>query len=390
MPHTALNLTPDISPNGLEMLQRAMEHAVEGASKLDAEGRYTYVNDRYAAIAGRKPEALIGEPWTITVHPTELPRLEAAYREMIETGKVVCEARGQRPDGRVFFKRVTMIAEYAPDGALTGHYCFAQDITQQTAALEEHRRWGEWLGLTESIGKIGHWFLDLTEDTVYWSDEVYAIHGRERASYTPILGTAIEAYHPDDQDYVAACVQAAIDDREPFNFERRIVRPTGEVRWVWSRGECRTGPDGEPAAIFGLFRDITEERTAQIFRETALKILAEPADSAEDRVLAMLNAATDHFKADLGFLYLEPEDHAPVFVPTNTSSEWQLDDARGLTELLKFKDINAERIVTATANDDTPFGEIVAALGLSALVAGWACWISRQRCADPAILAPGR
>jgi len=298
------NQTQNEMPAGPDaaLLQRAMEHAVEGASTIDTEGRYVYVNKRYAEIAGRLPEDMVGQTWDITVHPDDLPMLQAAYVEMCETGKVTREARGLKPDGSVFHKRVTMIADYGSDGSLAGHFCFSQDITRQRDASEQHRRQSDWLGLTETIGKIGHWFVDLEAETVYWSDEVYRIHGRERASYTPTLADGINAYHPDDREFVAACVQRAIEHQEKFDFERRLVTPGGEVRWVSSLGECRADAEGRPAAVFGIFRDITEERESDLFRDRVWQLLMDQSLDHEMKVQRVLEQTTDYFRMDFGLL----------------------------------------------------------------------------------------
>jgi PAS domain S-box-containing protein len=286
----------------LALMQRAMEHAVEGASTLDPDGRYTYVNQRYAEIAGRSPGEMIGRTWDMTVHPDDLPMLQDAYAEMCKTGKVVREARGLTPEGEVFHKRVTMIADYAEDGCLSGHFCFAQDITRHRKVSEQYRRKTDWLGLTETVGKIGHWFVDLKADTVYWSDEVYRIHGRDRADYTPTLAEGIEAYHPEDREFVAACVQRSIDESEQFDFERRIVRPNGTIRWIATRGDCRQDPEGNPAAIFGIFQDITEERESELFRERVWHLLMDQSLDHTAKIDRVLADATAYFRMEFGVL----------------------------------------------------------------------------------------
>ncbi len=284
------------------LLRQAMEFAVEGAARLCENGRYTYANDRYAAMLGVQADRLLDTPWQATVHPDDIAMLEEAYREMCETGRATREARGIRPDGSIFPKRVTLIADRSDTGRLRGHYCFAQDLTHENRSLELSRRKQDWLDLTETVGKIGHWHVDLIAETVYWSDEVYTIHGRDRADYTPDLQTAINLYHPDDRDFVTEQVNAAIEDQRPFTFERRLVRPDGEIRWVWSRGECRLDAEGKPVAVFGLFRDITDERRASAFREKAFQILASPSDTSAGRITRVLDAACEYFDLERGYI----------------------------------------------------------------------------------------
>ena len=124
----------------LKRQRLALEHAVEGLSFLDAEGRYLSVNGSYAAACGYTPQEMVGTPWTRTVHPDDHTKLAHAYAEMLRTGKAAIETRGLRKDGSVFHKEVVMVVVRDEDGALRGHYCFVKDITDRTRAEEDIRR----------------------------------------------------------------------------------------------------------------------------------------------------------------------------------------------------------------------------------------------------------
>lgn len=129
-------------------MRRVMENALEGMSKLDPSGRYVYANPAYAELCGLKIEELIGRAWSDLVHPVDRADMVQRYQEMLKTGRVEAECRGQRPDGTIYFKRVVMTATRTPDGEFDGHYCFASDVTdrrgfelqmrQQMQALTEY------------------------------------------------------------------------------------------------------------------------------------------------------------------------------------------------------------------------------------------------------------
>lgn len=119
------------------------------------------------------------------------------------------------------------------------------------------------LRLTEELANIGYWTLDVTAGTVHWSEEVYAIHGLLKDEFTPNLASAIEFYHSEDQERVRSFVDAAVVNKEDFEFEARLIRNDGEVRIVESQGRPEFSPDGTLHSIVGLFRDITEKKTAE-------------------------------------------------------------------------------------------------------------------------------
>lgn len=140
------------------------------------------------------------------------------------------------------------------------------------------------LELAEGAAHVGHWHLDLLTQLITWSDEVFRIHGVENR-VPPSLDTAIDAYHPDDRDAVSAHIGRSLEHCVGFEFTARIVRPDGEVRHVFSKGEIDRNGVNESVGLFGIIQDITpqvahqaEIERARIRAETAARnaiILAE-------------------------------------------------------------------------------------------------------------------
>lgn len=115
----------------------------------------------------------------------------------------------------------------------------------------------------EEIANIGSWEVDLIRDTVYWSPQVFRIHGYEPNAFVPTLQMGIEAYHPNDRKMVEESVQEAVKKGLPFQFEAVIVRPDGSERNVFSQGFVDFSDDGTPTGIFGVFTDRTEDKARE-------------------------------------------------------------------------------------------------------------------------------
>jgi diguanylate cyclase (GGDEF)-like protein/PAS domain S-box-containing protein len=115
-------------------ISTALENAVEGISQLDAQGCYVMVNPAYAAMLGYEPREMAGMNWQGTVHPDDIPAVDAAYAQMLAQDKAEAEVRGIRRDGSCFFKQVVLVKarETEPDRPL--HYCFMKDITARKQA----------------------------------------------------------------------------------------------------------------------------------------------------------------------------------------------------------------------------------------------------------------
>ena len=129
-------------------------------------------------------------------------------------------------------------------------------------ALDSEQR-AQLLALSEQLAGVGHWLMDLTQETLYWSDEIYRIHGVTPETYKPELESAISFYHPDDVEQVRDAVETAIIEKQSFQFECRIVRPDGEIRTVQSKSVVQTNEAGDAVSVFGIFQDVTELRSSE-------------------------------------------------------------------------------------------------------------------------------
>ncbi len=129
-------------------ISTALALTVEGIARLDSHGRYTQVNQAYAAMTGYAPDELLGQPWQITVHPDDRDRLNAAYETMLTQSKVTVDARGVRKDGSIFYKQLLLVVAHDDRGQRQGYYCFMKDISEQVQ-LEADRRQAE-IALQES------------------------------------------------------------------------------------------------------------------------------------------------------------------------------------------------------------------------------------------------
>lgn len=153
------------------------------------------------------------------------------------------------------------------------------DPREDLVQLREHLHLWD---LAAALSNVGYWVLDVVAESIYWSPQIYVIHGRDPATYRASLREGIDAYHPDDRATVTAHVERALADATPFDFEMRLIRTDGSVRNVLSSGRPERDPDGVVRRVIGVFRDVTDER--RIARE-----------AADARVLAASNAQLERF-----------------------------------------------------------------------------------------------
>ncbi|MBA3473114.1 MAG: PAS domain S-box protein [Rubrobacter sp.] len=115
----------------------------------------------------------------------------------------------------------------------------------------------------QRIAHLGSWEWDLKMGEVWWSDEAYRIYGFEPNGFSPTLETVEEVFHPDDRYLFRAAIEDAFRKAESYDFEHRIVRPDGEVRWIQRRGEVVHGEGGESLRMIGTVHDMTERKALE-------------------------------------------------------------------------------------------------------------------------------
>src|SRR6266540_3331954 len=129
------------------------------------------------------------------------------------------------------------------------------------------------LSEAQALAHIGSWEWDIRRDAVTWSDELYRIYGREPDSGSVDYASYLELLHPADRAFVDSTVQRAVEERRPFAFEHRIVRPDGTERVISSRGQVIVEGD-ELVAMLGTAQDITEQRQAERLRDDILSAVS--------------------------------------------------------------------------------------------------------------------
>lgn len=110
----------------------------------------------------------------------------------------------------------------------------------------------------EALAGIGHWYIDIPSETLFWSHQVYLIHGLDPDRYTPTQESAINFYHPDDRPRVQDYVTQSIVLGQNFEFSLRLIRHSGDVCYVNSRAECEKDEHGHVVRVFGVLQDVTD------------------------------------------------------------------------------------------------------------------------------------
>ena len=117
----------------------------------------------------------------------------------------------------------------------------------------------------QEIAHLGSWELDLINDELTWSDEVYRIFGLQPQEFGATYEAFLEAVHSDDRTAVNEAYSGSIrEGRDTYEIEHRIVRhDSGELRVVHERCEHFRDKMGRIVRSVGMVHDITERKQAE-------------------------------------------------------------------------------------------------------------------------------
>ncbi len=151
-------------------------------------------------------------------------------------------------------------------------------------------RANQWLEMSEELAHVGHWHLSLQGgNSLVWSDEVYRLHGVDKAHFVPSAQDVVDMYHPDDRPMVRDAVADAIAASRPFEFLARLLWPDGSIRHVLTRGCYLPDPPGAPPSVFGVIMDVTDQKITETLLVDA-KATAEAANHALEEANRALHA----------------------------------------------------------------------------------------------------
>ena len=116
----------------------------------------------------------------------------------------------------------------------------------------------------QRIAHLGGWELDLKNNKLAWSDEIYRIFGMEPQAFGATYEAFLETIHPDDRVDVNAAYTVSLRDGSPYDIVHRIVRKAdNETRYVHERCEHVKDDSGKIIRSLGTVQDITERKRAE-------------------------------------------------------------------------------------------------------------------------------
>jgi PAS domain S-box-containing protein len=241
---------------------------ISSVGKIEVEsdsGRFLRANAAMCKFVGYSEAELLDRTVYNITHPDERDRDREPLRRLVagESDVFDVEKRYIRKDGKAVWARVTVNVIRDGSGRPLRNTAVIQDINARKQAEDALLASKDRLQLALNAAQLGSWQYDPLTRMVSGDARCQQIFDVARGEAT--IEELLNPVHPDDAERLWAAIEASLDPADPKRSatEFRLIRRTGEVRWVETLGLAYfegTGPERRAVSMVGTAQDITDRK----------------------------------------------------------------------------------------------------------------------------------
>ncbi len=220
----------------------------------DNKGIITYWNSAAEELFGHKTTDVSGTMFTDLVAPVHTVQAAEMW-QTINSGNVWSgEVSEQDQTGQHHTYQITARPIYDDRRQFEGMITITTNITEQ-------RRLEKLVRSSARLAKLGHFEIDISNNTLYRSDYTKEIHGTPYAEVD--VHTALRAYREGASREIAEkAYNDAVDYGKGYDIEVELIADDATDRCVRIIGEVEKR-NGKAVRIFGSIQDITQYKNAE-------------------------------------------------------------------------------------------------------------------------------
>jgi PAS domain S-box-containing protein len=249
----------------VQLLAGAIKNSLNGVSIVNAQGRFTYVNDAYAYQFGyARPEEVAG--MALAEHCADPQTARTIVGELQSWGTCRMEFTARRRDGSRFEVLLDMYLAKDESGREV-YVGTCMDITERKRAEQALRLSEERLRLALEAAHMGAYEVEAGTGRVQRIGSLYAALG---------LGEKVDdkafmlRVHPEDREALQACMAHLSPMQPGYTLEYRLRTPGGAWVWVADHAQASFSADGRLRRQIGINMDVTAPREAEAALKAAL------------------------------------------------------------------------------------------------------------------------
>ena len=226
--------------------------------------RVLHCNQALLTTLGYTEDELVGQPISKIYHPDCIADGKTMFTSLVSNGEIRdVELVLRKNDGGTVDVNLSASTIRDTRGNPLYSRFIWRDITRHKETERELRQSEQrFHQLANSIREV-FWLMSLEGDEFYYLSPGYdEIWGRSRYDLIAEPMSWAESIYPDDLEQVLANFER--QKRGEFvEYEFRMTRPDGEIRWIQARAFPVKDEGGNPYRVAGFALDITERKRAE-------------------------------------------------------------------------------------------------------------------------------
>jgi PAS domain S-box-containing protein len=167
------------------------------------------------------------------------------------------EIRKTCKDGHRIWVKESAVAVRSPEGEMV-ILIVCRDITARKEAEEALQKSQLMLMEAQRVAQLGSWELNLAENHLTWSDEVFQIYDIDKSKFGASYETYIATVHPDDREFVVKAYDDSLKNKSAYDIVHRLQMPDGRIKYVNDKCETQYDKTGKPLRSLGTVLDVTK------------------------------------------------------------------------------------------------------------------------------------
>lgn len=109
----------------------------------------------------------------------------------------------------------------------------------------------------QTMARMGNWELDVVNNQMYWSNEVFRILGYKENSIEPTLNDYLKYVAPDQLNEVRSAIKRTMEKGQPYYCEYKVILPGNIEKTIANQGLIQKSKKNNGLCLSGTIQDIT-------------------------------------------------------------------------------------------------------------------------------------
>lgn len=226
-------------------------------SVTDQNGIIILTNENFCKISGYKEEELVGQNHRIVNSGFHTKAFfQDMWNKLLAGEKWQGEICNRSKDGGLYWVDTSITPVFNEEKEEYEFISIRLEITHRKRFEEVSTR-------IQSVANIGYWEWMVGKDSLFWSDEVFNIHGLDPKEYVPTLEEAKNFYAPEFKELISSAIQNALEKGQGWDLELQIINKEKERVWVRAVGHVEM-IEGKAYRVYGTFQNIDRRKRTRM------------------------------------------------------------------------------------------------------------------------------